>query len=118
MSSLSIPRLRAVNRNLDARLVRLIGGPNRPASIAPTEFTALLAELLPVADCLRGVAAAGAPDMELANEISKYRNNLEKLERLLPWIQGRLLVEKARLQTLQSHIIAAKAWAQASRETL
>jgi len=118
MSSPSIPRLRAVNRNLGARLVRLMGGPNRPAAIAPTEFTDLLAELLAVADCLRVMLAAGALNMELANEISEYRINVEKLERILPSIQARLLVEKARLQTLQSHIIAAKAWAQASRETL
>jgi hypothetical protein len=118
MSNATMPRLRAANQSLRARLVRLLGGPNRPAAIAPTEFTDLLAELLPAADCLPGMLAAGAADAELANEISEYRNNLQKLEKILPSVQGRLLVEKARLQTLQSHMTAAKAWAQASQGTL
>ena len=118
MSSATFQRLRAVNQNLHARLVRLLGGPNRPATIAPTEFTDLLAELLRAADCLRGMPAAGAVDADLAAEISEYRNNVEKLVKVLPSVQGRLLVEKARLQTLQSHMTAAKAWAQASQKTL
>ena len=118
MSSATIQRLGAINQNLRARLLRLMGGHNRPTAIAPTEFTDLLAELLGAADCLRSIPAGASPDAELATEISEYRNNVEQLGQILPWVQGRLLVEKARLQTLQTHMTAAKAWAQASRETL
>jgi hypothetical protein len=76
-----------------------------------TEFNDLLAELLAAADCLRGIPAGAAPDAELAIETSEYRNNRQRFGRSLPWVQGRLLVQKARLQTLQTHMTAAKAWA-------
>jgi len=118
MPSATIDRLRAVNHSLRARLARLLGGHNRPAVIAPTEFTDLLSELLRASDGLRGMPTATAADAELASEISEYRRNVEQLGKILPSVQGRLLVEKVRLQTLQSHMTAAKAWAQASKETL
>jgi hypothetical protein len=70
------------------KLLRLLGGHNRPAAIVPTEFTDLLAELLGVADCLRGIPAGAAPDAELAIETSEYRNNVEQFGRMLPWVQG------------------------------
>lgn len=117
MASATIERLRAVNHSLRARLARLLGGHNRPATIAPTEFTDLLAELLGAGDLWRGMPGAAA-DAEMASEISEYRRNVEQLGKILPSVQGRLLVEKVRLQTLQSHMTAAKAWAQASKETL
>jgi len=110
--------LRAVNQNLRARLARLQGGPNRPAVIAPTELTDLRAELIRATDYLSAVPAGSTPVPLMENEISEYRNHLVELEKILPWIQGRLLVEKARLQSLQSHMTAAKAWALASQQTL
>lgn len=118
MTNASLQCLGAVNRKLRARLDRLRGAPDRPALIAPTEFTDLLSELRGVNDCCRGLSAAAPADAELANEICAWRKNVEELEKLLPWVQGRLLVEKARLQTLQAHMAAAESWAEASREIL
>ena|SRR5579863_2378451 len=111
-------RLRTVNQYLRARLDRLRGGPNRPAIITPTEFTDLLKELRSAAEYLRALPPAIAGRADTVEEIAQYRKNLEQLEKILPWVQGRLLVEKARLQTLQSHMGAAKAWAEASQTTL
>jgi hypothetical protein len=97
------------------KLLRLLGWTQSSRSHCATKFTDLLAELFSRSrDCLRGIPAGAAPDAELAIETSEYRNNVQRFGRILPWVQGRLLVEKARLQTLQSHITAAKAWAQAS----
>ena len=89
-----------------------------PAIIAPTEFTDLLWELRGASDCCRALSAEASADAELANEISAWRKNVEELEKLLPWVQGRLLVEKARLQALQAHVTAAECWAEASRGIL
>ncbi len=110
--------LHTANQYLRARLDRLRGGPDRPAIISPTEFTDLLQELRSAAEHLRELPPAIARRADTAEEIAEYRKNLEQLEKILPWVQGRLLVEKARLQTLQSHMAAAKAWAEASQATL
>lgn len=118
MSNASLQRLCAMNRKLRGRLDRLRGAPDRPAIIAPTEFTDLLWELRGASDCCRALSAEASADAELANEISAWRKNVEELEKLLPWVQGRLLVEKARLQALQAHVTAAECWAEASRGIL
>lgn len=110
--------LRAANQHLRARLDRLRVEPGRPAIIVPGEFTDLLHELQCAAPCLRSLSSTVAISAETAEEIAEYRKSLEQLEKILPWVQGRLLVEKARIQTLQSHMTAAKAWADASQKTL
>jgi hypothetical protein len=118
MQNIILQRLVALNRKLRGRLERLRGAPDRPAIVAPTEFTDLLRELGDGSDCCRGLSADVSADAELANEISAWRKNVEELGKLLPWVQGRLLVEKARLQALQAHITAAESWAEASRGIL
>lgn len=110
--------LHTASQSLRARLDRLRGAPDRPSIISPAEFTDLLEELRSAADYLRGLPPAISGRADTAEEIAQYRKNLEQLEKILPWVQGRLLVEKARLQTLQSHMGAAKAWAEASQTTL
>jgi hypothetical protein len=118
MPTVTMRSLGVANQYLRARLDRLRGGPDRPATISPTEFTDLLQELRSAAEHLRGLPPAIAGSADTAADIAEYRKNLEQLERILPWVQGRLLIEKARLQTLQSHMAAARAWAEASRTTL
>lgn len=118
MPSANPRSLRAANQYLRARLDRLRVEPGRPAIIMPGEFTDLLHELQSAAPCLRSLSSTVAISAETADEIAEYRKSLEQLEKILPWVQGRLLVEKARIQTLQSHMTAAKAWADASQKTL
>jgi hypothetical protein len=56
--------------------------------------------------------------VELKNESLQYRGNLEQLKHLLHDLQGRLLVEKVRLESATNHIAAAAAWAGTSTKTL
>ena len=44
--------------------------------------------------------------------------DLEKLKDFLPDLRGRLLAEKSRLESAQTHVAAAAAWARASKKTL
>lgn len=117
MPSPPFESLQTVNRHLGARLSRLSGELNLPTVIVPTEFADLLAELQRATHCLRGLSI-GASDSETVSEISQYRSNVEQLGKVLPSLQGRLLVEKARLETARTHVAKAAAWAQGSKKTL
>ncbi|MFZ0284593.1 MAG: hypothetical protein WAL32_05140 [Terriglobales bacterium] len=117
MSSVACQSLRAVNQNLRARLARLRGGHHHSAVIVPGEFTDLLAELRCAADFMRSWPAP-ASDAEIAAEISGYRSHLQQLEKILPSLQSRLLIEKTRLETARAHLAKAAAWAQGSKKTL
>jgi hypothetical protein len=117
MSSPAFQSLRAANHSLRARLARLPVEHRGPGDIAHTEIADLRAELLRATDCLRNVSTA-ASDAEVATEISECRRNVQQLGRILPSIQGRLLIEKARLETARTHMAKAAAWAQGSKKTL
>lgn len=118
MPDAAMENLRVVNRSLQAWLARFPIERNAPMTIAPTELTDLLAALRGVSACLRSLPAANAPDAELASEISAYRRNVQLLQQVLPSVQGRLLIEKARLQIARAHVAKAAAWAQVSQKTL
>ena len=117
MSSPTFQSLRAANHSLRARLARLPVEHHIPPAIAHTEIADLRAELLRATDCLRNLSIAGL-DAEVATEISEYRRNVQQLGKILPSIQGRLLIEKARLETARTHMAKAAAWAQGSKKTL
>jgi hypothetical protein len=118
MSSPKIESLRAVNCSLRARLARLPGAQTNSGAIAPTEFTDLLTELRRGTDCWRGLPTASTPEAEMVSELSDYRRNVELLGKILPSLQGRLLVEKGRLQTARTHVAKVAAWAAVSKKTL
>src|SRR5271170_6332984 len=99
MSSPTVESLRAVNRSLRARLARLPGGRTNSGALAPTELTDLLTELRRGTDCWRSLPTASTPEGEMVSELSDYRSNVERLGKILPSLQGRLLIEKARLET-------------------
>ncbi len=110
--------LRLINDKLCAVLSVWQSKPGEPSTFTPTVFTALLAELHRAAELLGGVSSSAAPDPQLEDEISDYRRNVQQLEIALPKIQGRLLIEKARLENARSHLAAASAWAEARKKTL
>jgi hypothetical protein len=53
----------------------------------------------------------------LAAAIRQYRNHLERLRGLLPFLHAGLLTQRARLESERSHLEAATAWTGASRST-
>ncbi len=118
MSSSPVESLRIANGNLRAGLARLQPEPNSPCLLTPEDLCDLHAMVSYAASCRRSLASDGVPDGELEKEIREYRSNLEKLAEVLPSVQGRLLAEKARLQSARSHVTATNAWAQASKDTL
>ena len=118
MSSETAATLRLANTSLRAWLVRLSAEPIALSPIQAKDLHELLAELLRTSGCLRAGCAGTHADLELEGEIADYRTNLESLAKVLPSVQGRFLVERARLQIEQAHIAARKAWAEASRRTL
>jgi hypothetical protein len=118
MSSPPLEILRTVNFSLRARLSRLPDRHSHATPIAPSEFTDMLADLRQATECLRSLPVSQAPFTKMAHEICEYRSHLQQLEKILPSVQARLLIEKARLQTARTHVAKAVAWAEGSKKTL
>jgi hypothetical protein len=110
--------LRQVNDNLHSALIRLHPEQKHCSTVRPQDFSDILSQLLRAAGCLRRLPAQPEAAAALEKESLKYRSNLEKLKDLLPDLHGRLLAEKSRLETAQTHVAAAAAWARASKNTL
>jgi hypothetical protein len=110
--------LRQVNDNVRSALLRLRPEQKHCSTIRPQDFSDMLGELVRAADCLRNLPANLEAGSELEKEIAEYRSNLEKLKQFLPDLHGRLLAERARLQSMRAHVAAAAAWAGASKRTL
>jgi F0F1-type ATP synthase alpha subunit len=126
MSSDALQTLRQVNDSLRAALARFRPEQTLSSKITAGDLSGVLAELLRAGECLRNLAAQNQPSTSataeeaaaLAEETRAYQANLEKLKRFLPDLHARLLAEKARLETAQTHVAAASAWARASGKTL
>ena len=110
--------LRQVNDNLHSALIRLHPEQKHCSTITPQDFSDILSQLLRAAECLRYLPAQPEAAVALEKESLKYRSNLEKLKDFLPDLRGRLLAEKSRLESAQTHVAAAAAWARASKKTL
>jgi hypothetical protein len=110
--------LRQVNDNLHSALIRLHPEQRHCSTIRPQDFSDILSQLLRAAECLRRLPAQSEAAVALEKESLKYRSNLEKLQHFLPDLHNRLLAEKSRLETAQTHVAAAVAWARASKKTL
>jgi len=109
--------LRETNQRLRTWLERLV--PDRePTGLAASEhLMGLLSELRRAGEWLRAEMPSerGA---ELEIELKTYRQNVERLHELLPFMHSQLLQEKARLEAERTRIEAAEAWARSSRQTL
>ncbi len=114
----ALETLRQVNDNLRSALLRLHPERKHCSTIRPQDFSDLLSQLLRAAECLRHPPAHSEAAVALEKESLEYRSNLEKLKHFLPDLHGRLLAEKSRLETAQTHVAAAAAWARASKKTL
>ena len=87
-----------------------------PHVATPEQMSALLSELMRAGQRLRVLPAHC--DGNLEQEISEYRNEVERLRSLLPAIQTSLLAERARLERERERLRGAAAWAEASLQTL
>jgi hypothetical protein len=114
----ALETLRQVNDNLRSALLRLHPERKHCSTIRPQDFFDLLSQVLRAGECLRRLPAHSEAAEALEKESLEYRNNLEKLKHFLPDLHGRLLAEKSRLETAQTHVAAAAAWARASKKTL
>lgn len=114
----ALETLQQVNENLRSALLRLRPERKHCSTIQPQDLSDLLSQLLRAAECLRRLPAHSEATAELEKESLKYRGNLENLQHFLPDLHGRLLAEKARLETARTHVAAAAAWARASKKTL
>jgi hypothetical protein len=106
----TLATLRQVNNCLRSALVRLRPERQHCSTIKPQDFSDLCGEILRAADCMRRISLDPQAATQLKNESFEYRSNLEQLNKLLPDVQARLLVEKSRLECAQSHVAAAAAW--------
>jgi hypothetical protein len=114
----TLETLRQVNDNLRNALIRLHPERTHCSSVKPQDFSDLLSEILRAAECLRLLSTHPEATAAFEPELFEYRKNLEKLKNFLPGLHGSLLAEKSRLETAQTHVAAAAAWARASTKTL
>ncbi len=115
-----VHHLHEANGRLRFCLKTLAPGANScPAT--PAQINAVLDELLHAGKLLQ----AGLPDPlpgdrehPLNSEISEYRQHLEQLRDLLPFIHSQLLQERSRLEAERARLDAAAEWATTSRQSL
>jgi len=76
----------------------------------------LLSELMRAGEWLRALPAER--DAELAEELTAYRSNVERVRELLPSIHSTLLQARARLEQERTRVEAAAEWTRRSLQTL
>lgn len=109
-------QLHEVNGNL-RRLLHTLTPGIRSAPATPLQMNAVLDTLLRAGEWLRaGFPQNPAPELEVA--IAEYRQHLEQLRDLLPFIHSQLLQERARLEAERTRLDSAAEWAHTSRQSL
>jgi hypothetical protein len=114
----AVEGLRLVNGRLTTLLGSWQAEPIDPTSLQPQVLTALLADLQQVARWLSAIPPDSPRDGDFAREVAEYRGNVQRLEELLPRLQGWMLAEKARLDGVRAHLAAAGAWVEGRRKIL
>ena len=112
--------LREINSRIALCLDCLVSDPAQPQvctrPVTHPEMTKLLSELTCAGKWLRQLPHECGP--ELAQQLSQYRRNVERVRDLLPSIHGALLRERSRLERERARVESAAQWARRSRETL
>jgi hypothetical protein len=114
----ALETLRRVNDHLRSALIRLRPERTLCSTFSRQGFSDLRSQLLQAKHCLRCTPPNSEATAALEKESFEYGRNLEKLKRLLPDVQARLLAEKSRLESARTHVTAAAAWGRASQDTL
>lgn len=84
--------------------------------VTPQQMSALLSELTRAGAGLRSVPEPKG--IGFAEELSEYRQEVERLRALLPSLQAALLKERARLEQQRERVQSAAEWARTSSQTL
>jgi hypothetical protein len=113
----TLATLQQVNENLSSSLLRFRAEQKNCSSFTPQDFASLLSEILRGAECLPSTLPFQTSDA-MRRAMGDYRLTLEKLREFLPELHNNLLTEKSRLETAQTHIAAASAWARSNAKTL
>ena len=85
-------------------------------TISPEQMSAVLSELMQAGTLLQ--RCADSPDAPVQNELSLYRERVQRLRTLLPSLHESLLRERDRLSQRLTKVHAASEWVQASRQVL
>jgi len=80
--------------------------------ISPDELADLLTDVFQAGEWL-----ASHRTVVLGPEAKRYRDNLERLQGVLPLIEVELQLERARLQSERTHLERAAEWVRASKPT-
>ncbi len=116
MSTFPLESLRQTNDRLRST-IRKWQNPDDSSGIEPESLTGLLEELRQTAKLLGKVPSGPPLETEWERALSDYRSHAQQLEKLLPGVQGRLLAEKARLESARAHLAAAAAWMEGQKKT-
>jgi len=109
---ISVRTLEEANQKLGL-LLEILRPAQASFSITAEHMAAVLAEVLRVGEWLRADLASKA-EGRLAEELERYRLNLDQLRLLLPSVHAQLLTERSRLQAERAHLEAAAAWAKSA----
>lgn len=112
----SVQELRLVNEQLSGFLDHLGGVSNQQQLLDSSHITDLLNTVLQAGEYLQA-ATTNVADPEWQRERDAYRANLERLRGLLPLLEIRLRMERARLESERSQLQAASEWITSSRQT-
>jgi hypothetical protein len=105
-----------ISANARIRLLLAARPPGSVGTIGSHEILGLAQDMARVGQAVRELHPDIA-DSDFSREIVEYRTNAERLEQVLPSLQGWLLAEKARLHAARGRLAAAAAWAQACDKT-
>jgi hypothetical protein len=83
---------------------------------SPEQMAGLLSELMRAGEALRVLPPDA--DEPLEEELGEYRENVEQLRALMPFIHSALLRERACIEQERARVQTAAEWAHASRQTL
>lgn len=107
--------LQLANRHVSEALARLQR--EGLSAIQHGWFAAVRAYLSQGDACLHRIGLDRPLPPPLQTEVSQYQNHLQALGQILPILQGRLLAERARVQTARERQQSLQAWADAQRST-
>ncbi len=111
-----IDLLRQANASLVHFFERFTGASE--GHVEEVEALLRLEETLRSVGVLLDGGVQNSSDTEIREELARYRLNLVSLRRELSVLQDAATACRARLQTRQAHMQAARAWCIASRQTV
>ncbi len=111
-----VEQLRAVNERLRLWLDNASPLVENGPTIGPDQMSAVLSELMQAGALLQRCSQVS--DEPMHNELSLYREHVQRLRTLLPSLHDSLLREREQLALRLARVQSASEWVEASRQTL